>query len=157
MTAVLSVVSYSYHEYSIYQPIKVRKSLTLRFYGCRHSLTDFSEGVSRCIAEWSEKAAECKGDIECLNESTKQLRGCLDSIFPYSKSIELETDKVNYVMSSVFFLTNRLAKSIIGLAEFDRAISKVEKIGNISLEQKENQELYEGFTQDLDDILFKYF
>jgi hypothetical protein len=120
-------------------------------------LTDFSEGVSRCIAEWSEKAAECKGDIECLNESTKQLRGCLDSIFPYSKSIELETDKVNYIMSSVFFLTNRLAKSIIGLAEFDRAISKVEKIGKISLEQKENQELYEGFTQDLDDILFKYF
>jgi len=60
-------------------------------------LTDFSEGVSRCIAEWSKKAAECKGDIECLNECTKQLRGCLDSIFPYSKSIELETDKVNYI------------------------------------------------------------
>jgi hypothetical protein len=57
----------------------------------------FSEGVSRCIAEWSKKAAECKGDIECLNECTKQLRGCLDSIFPYSKSIELETDKVNYI------------------------------------------------------------
>jgi hypothetical protein len=120
-------------------------------------LTDFSEGVSRCITEWSKKAAECKGNIECLNESTKQFRGCLDSIFPYSKTIELETDKVNYIMSSVFFLTNRLAKSVIGLAEFDHALSKIEKIGKISLEQKENQKLYEGFKQDLDEILSKYF
>jgi hypothetical protein len=120
-------------------------------------LTDFSQGVSGCIAEWSKKAAECKGDIECLNECTRQLRGCLDSIFPYSKSIELETDKINYVMSSIFFLTNRLAKSVIGLAEFDHALSKIEKIGKISLEQKENEKLYEGFKQDLDDILFKYF
>ena len=124
---------------------------------CRHSLTDFSERVSGCIAEWSKKAAECKGNIECLNESTKQLRGCLDSIFPYSKSIELETDKVNYIMSSVFFLANRLAKSVIGLAEFDHALSKIEKIGKISLEQNENEKLYEGFKQDLDEILSQYF
>jgi hypothetical protein len=120
-------------------------------------LTEFSLGVSRCIADWSKKAAECKGDIECLKESTKQLRGCLDSIFPYSKSIELETDKVNYIMSSVFYLTNRLAKSVTGLAEFDHALSKIEKIGKISLEQKENEKLYEGFKQDLDEILFRYF
>ena len=120
-------------------------------------MADFSEGVSRCIAEWSKKAAECKGNIESLNESTKQLRGCLDSIFPYSKSIELETDKVNYIMSSVFFLTNRLAKSVIGLAEFDHALSNIEKIGKISLEQKENEKLYEGFKQELDEILSKYF
>jgi hypothetical protein len=123
----------------------------------RDNLTEFSLGVSRCIADRSNRAAECKGDIECRKESTKQLRGCVDSIFPYSKSIELETDKVNYIMSSVFYLTNRLAKSAIGLAEFDHALSKIEKIGKISLEQKENQELYEGFKQDLDDILLKYF
>ena len=124
---------------------------------CWHSLADSSEGVSRCIAEWSKKIAECKGNMECLNESTKQLRGCLDSVFPYSKSVELETDKVNYIMSSVFFLTNRLAKSVIGLAEFDHALSKMEKIGKISLEQKENEKLHEGFKQDLDEILSKYF
>ena len=78
-------------------------------------------------------------------------------MFPYSKSIELETDKVNYIISSVFFLTNRLAKSVIGLAEFDHALSKIEKIGKVSLEQNENKKLYEGFRQDLDDILLKYF
>ena len=120
-------------------------------------MTDFCQGVSKCIAEWSKKAAECEGDIECLKESTKQLRECLDSVFPYSKSVELETDKINYIMSSVFFLTNRLAKSVIGLAEFDHALSKIEKIGKVSLEQKENKKLYEGFRQDLDDILLKYF
>jgi hypothetical protein len=60
-------------------------------------------------------------------------------------------------MSSVFFLTNRLAKSVIGLAEFDHALSNIEKIGKISLEQKENEKLYEGFKQDLDEILSKYF
>ena len=85
--------------------------------------------------------AECKGDIECLKESTKQLRGCLDSIFPYSKSIELETDKVNYIMSSVFYLTNRLAKSVIGLAEFVHALSKIEKIGKISLTKGKSRTL----------------
>ena len=66
-------------------------------YSYLNNLTDF------CIAEWSKKVAECKGDIECLNESTKQLRGCLDFIFAYSKSVELESDKVNYIMSSVSF------------------------------------------------------
>jgi hypothetical protein len=120
-------------------------------------LTEFSEGVIKCIVEWSKKATECKGDIECLKQCTKQLRECLDLTFPFSKSVEFETDKVNYIMSSVFFLTNRLAKSVIGLAEFDSALSKVEKIGKISLEQKENKELYEGFKEDLDEILYKYF
>ncbi|HEY7573067.1 MAG TPA: hypothetical protein VH796_17030 [Nitrososphaeraceae archaeon] len=122
-------------------------------------MTNFSEDVSKCIAEWSKKTSECKVDVdvECLNASAKQLRGCLDSIFPYSKSIELETDKVNDIMSSVFLLSNRLAKSVIGLAEFDHALSKIEKIGKISLEQKENEMLYENFTQDLDEILSKYF
>jgi hypothetical protein len=120
-------------------------------------LTDFSQGVSGCIAEWSKKAAECKGDVECLNECAKRLRGCLDSIFPYSKNIEFETDKINYIMSSVFFLTNRIAKSVIGLAEFDHALSKIGKIGKTSIEQDENKNHHESFKQDLDDILSKYF
>ena len=91
-------------------------------------MTDFSEGVSRCIAEWSKKAAECKGDIECLNESTKQLRGCLDSIFPYSKSIELETDKVNYIMSSVFFLTNLYISAIFDAPQYFTNLMTIEKV-----------------------------
>jgi hypothetical protein len=54
-------------------------------------------------------------------------------------------------------LTNRIAKSVIGLAEFDHALSKIGKIGKTSIEQDENKNLYESFKQDLDDILSKYF
>jgi hypothetical protein len=62
-----------------------------------------------------------------------------------------------FLMKLNDLVSKTLAKSVIGLAEFDHALSKIEKIGKISLEQKENKELYEGFKQDLDDILSKYF
>jgi hypothetical protein len=56
-------------------------------------------------------------------------------------------------MSSVFFLTNRLVKSVIGLAEFDHALSKIEKI-KISLEQKRKMKSY---MKDLSKTLMKYY
>jgi hypothetical protein len=57
------------------------------------------------------------------------LRKCLDSVFPYSKNIEFESDKVNYILSSVVFLASRLAKA---------SITKIEQIGKVSLEQEED-------------------
>jgi hypothetical protein len=120
-------------------------------------LTDFSQGVSRCIHEWSQRAVACNGNINCLDDCAKQLRKCLDSVFPYSKNIEFETDKVNYMLSTIFFLASRLAKASIGLAEFDSSITKVEKIGKVSLEQDENKKLYQKFEHELDEILSKYF
>ena len=77
--------------------------------------------------------------------------------FPNSKTVELESDKVNYMLSSVFFLANRLSKATEGLAEFDRVMNSIEKVGKVSLEEKENQELHTKFQKDLDDILAKYF
>ncbi|MGB8934307.1 MAG: hypothetical protein WCC17_04280 [Candidatus Nitrosopolaris sp.] len=71
------------------------------------------------MADWSKKAADCNGNIQCLDDCAKELRKCLDSIFPYSKSIEFESNKVNYILSSVFFLASRLAKASMALAEFD--------------------------------------
>jgi hypothetical protein len=86
------------------------------------------------------------------------LRECLDAAFPESKRIELESDKVNYMLSSVFFLANRLSKASLGLAEFDKVMSSIEKVGKVSLEQKEeNQELHSKFQKELDNILAKYF
>jgi hypothetical protein len=120
-------------------------------------MTEFSKTVVSCIAEWSRRSAACNGSTECLKRSARQLRECLDSAFPDSKSIELENDKVNYMLSSVFFLANRLSKAIEGLAEFDRVMNSVEKAGRASLEEKENQELHAKFQKDLDDILAKYF
>jgi hypothetical protein len=121
-------------------------------------MTEFSKAVASCIAEWSNRSAACNGNTECLEQSARQLRKCLDAAFPDSKRVELESDKVNYMLSSVFFLANRLSKASQGLAEFDKVMSSVEKVGKTSLEEKEeNQELHTKFQKELDDILAKYF
>jgi hypothetical protein len=120
-------------------------------------VTEFSKAVINCIAEWSNRSADCNGNTECLEQSARHLRECLDAAFPYSKKIELESDKVNYMLSSVFFLANRLSKATEGLAEFDRVMNSIEKVGKASLEQKENQELHTKFKKELDDILARYF
>lgn len=120
-------------------------------------MTDFSKAVLGCIAEWGKRSAACNGNADCLEQSAKQLRECLDAAFPDSKKIELESDKVTYMLSSVFFLANRLSKATEGLAEFDRLMNSVEKVGKASLEEKENRELHTKFQKELDDILGKYF
>jgi hypothetical protein len=113
--------------------------------------------VSKCISEWGKSAASCSGNIECLDSCGRQLRKCLDEVFPYSKKIELESDKVNYMLSSLFFLANRLAKASIGLAEFDKTMAGIQKIDDISTEEKQNKELYERARNQIDEILAKYF
>jgi hypothetical protein len=120
-------------------------------------MTEFSKSVVNCIAEWGKSSAACSGNTECLVRSAKQLRECLDAAFPDSKKVELESDKVNYMLSSVFFLANRLSKAAEGLAEFDRVTNSIEKATKTSLEEKENQELHTKFQKELDDILSKYF
>jgi hypothetical protein len=120
-------------------------------------MTQFSKAVVSCIAEWSKRSAACNGNTGCLEQSARQLRKCLDAAFPDSKKVELESDKVNYMLSSVFFLANKLSKATEGLAEFDRVMNNIEKVGKASLEQEENQELHAKFQKELDDILGKYF
>ena len=120
-------------------------------------MTEFSKAVASCIADWSKRSADCDGNMECLEQSARQLRQCLDAAFPDSKKVELESDKINYMLSSVFFLANRLSKASQGLAEFDKVMSGIEKVGKVSLERKENQELHTKFHKQLDDILAKYF
>jgi hypothetical protein len=120
-------------------------------------MTEFSKAVINCIADWGRRAAVCNGNTECLEHSARHLRECLDVAFPDSKKVELQSDKVNYMLSSVFFLANRLSKATEGLAEFDRVMTSIEKVGKTSLEEKENQELHTKFQKELDDILAKYF
>src|SRR5215203_1249122 len=120
-------------------------------------MTDFSKAVINCIADWGKRSASCNGNTECLEQSARQLRECLDAAFPDSKRIELESDKVNYMLSSVFFLANRLSKATEGLAEFDRLMYSIEKVGRGSVEEKENQQLHTKFQKELDVILGKYF
>ena len=120
-------------------------------------LTEFSVDIIKCLEDWSSAAAKCNGNSDCLEECTQHLRNCLDNVFPPSKSIDLESDKVNYLLSSVFFLANRLAKSTIGLSELDKAIGNVEKLGKVSFDKKEDTEFYSKSKERLDEILREYF
>ena len=119
-------------------------------------MTKFHNLFLECISEWSKKAQECD-NVECLEKCQKELLENLDKIFPYSKDMELEVDKVNYVISSVFFLSNRLAKATMGLAEMDKSLENIKQIGNLSVEKKENKEVYNKFVNELNQILEKYF
>src|SRR4051812_47335090 len=110
-------------------------------------MTEFSKAVIKCIVDWGKRSSACNGSAECLEQSARELRECLDAAFPDSKKVELESDKVNYMLSSVFFLANRLSKAIEGLAEFDRLTNTIEKSAKTSLEEKENQELHTKFQK----------
>ena len=120
-------------------------------------MTDFSKAVTNCIADWGKRTADCNGSTECIERCARELRGCLDSAFPDSQKVVLESDKVNYMLSSVFFLANRLSKACHGLAEFDRLMISVENAGVTSLDSKANNQAYSKFHKELDEILARYF
>jgi hypothetical protein len=83
----------------------------------------FAEEVPKCLENWSKVAVNCKGDANCLELASKQLRECLDATFPPSNKVEIESDKINYILSSVFLLSNRLSKATVALGDLDNAIA----------------------------------
>jgi hypothetical protein len=107
----------------------------------------FSIDVPKCIEQWSQVAVNCKGDPKCIELACKQLRQCLDEIFPPSRNIEFESDKINYIFSSVFLLSNRLAKAMVALAELDTALTN-----NLTETEKKV-----NMKNVVDEIISKYF
>ena len=107
----------------------------------------FSIDVPKCIEQWSQVAVNCKGDPKCIELACKQLRQCLDEIFPPSRNIEFENDKINYIFSSVFLLSNRLAKAMVALAELDTALTN-----NLTETEKKV-----NMKNVVDEIISKYF
>jgi hypothetical protein len=120
-------------------------------------LTKFSQHVIECLTQWGKKSAECNGELNCLQDRSSELRSCLDDAFPDADKIEFETDKINYILSSVFFLTNRISKASIGLAELDRILSEATAIGNINLKDNQDNRDYNEIRRRLDEIIAKYF
>ena len=120
-------------------------------------MTEFLQHVLKCITEWGKKSGQCNGNIECLQICSRDLRSCLDAAFPDSRKIEFESDKINYVLSSIFFLTNRIAKASIGLAELDKIANDIKDVSHMSLEKQQNKEGYEKIKKYLDEIIAKYF
>ena len=80
----------------------------------------------------------------------------MDAAFPDSKRVEFESDKVNYMLSPVFFLANRLSKASQGLAEFDKVMNSIENTSKANLDD-ENRQMYIKFQNELDEILARYF
>ncbi|MDQ6723123.1 MAG: hypothetical protein M3Z01_02500 [Thermoproteota archaeon] len=115
--------------------------------------------VSECLVNWAKKSHNCNGDINCLEENTKELRDCLDIAFPPSTKLEFESDKINYVLSTIFFLSNRLAKSMIGLSEIDKAINDLVSKEKPSLDNGDDEDKgnYQNMEKVLNEILAKYF
>jgi hypothetical protein len=107
----------------------------------------FSEEVPKCIGQWAQVAVNCKGDPKCIEITCKQLRECLDAIFPPLGNIESEKDKINYIFSSVFLLSNRLAKATIALAELDAVFTS-------NLQETEKKD---NMKKIIDEIISKYF
>ena len=123
------------------------------------SLTEYSSNISKCLYSWAKMLQDCNGNTNCLEECGKELRACLDIAFPPSTKLEFESDKINYMLSTVFFLSNRLTKAITGLSEIDKAIGDVVKEKNQSLDDSnvENKRIYEKMEKEINEILAKYF
>src|SRR5215210_6822490 len=109
------------------------------------SLTEYSSSISKCLYSWAKMLQDCNGNTNCLEECGKELRACLDIAFPPSTKLEFESDKINDMLSTVFFLSNRLTKAITGLSEIDKAIGDVVKVEKQSLDGSsgENKRNYE--------------
>lgn len=122
-------------------------------------MTNYSSSVIKSLATWAQKSQDCNGNADCLEENIKELRRSLDIAFPPSKKLEFESDKINYILSSIFFLSNRLAKSIIGLAEIDKEIEnfKSKEKDNLADNTTKEKEHYNNLEKTLDEILAKYF
>jgi hypothetical protein len=120
-------------------------------------MTEFTKAVAGCIANWGRIVTECNGDNACLEEASRGLRQCLDKAFPDSKVLDLQGDKVNYMLSSMFFLANRLAKASQGLAEFDKLISTTGELSRNEGKDSARQGKFAEFNKELDEILAKYF
>ncbi len=114
--------------------------------------------ISKCISGYGKKVQACNsGDTQCLEECAKELRECLDIVFPPSTRTEFESDKTNYMMSTIFFLLNRFAKSMIGLSEFEKSMEEFERLGKESTDSDEYTTIYENQKVTLNEILAKYF
>ena len=126
-------------------------------------LTEYSSNVSKCLTNWTKRLQDCDGDANCLEEAGKELRGCLDAAFPPSTKLEFESDKINYMLSTIFFLSNRLTKAITGLSEVDKVIDNFVKKERQSLDEGgsgdggDENKISSEMGNDLNDILAKYF
>ena len=121
-------------------------------------MTNYSIEIVECIASWAQELKTCKGDPQCIEQCGKELRKRLDIIFPPSTKLEFDNDKISYIFSTIFFLSNRLNKALIGLAETDKAINNLVSEEQTTLDNNngDNQDR-QDFQNILNKILSDYY
>lgn len=120
-------------------------------------MTNYSTEIIDCLAIWIEKLQNCNGDPEYIKEHGHELRKNLDKVFPPSSKIEFESDKINYIFSTIFFLSNRLNKTLIGLAEIDKVTNNFGREGQNTINAHFNEKDIKEFQTILNRILSDYY
>ena len=95
-------------------------------------MTQFNKLFIECISEWSKKAEQCDNN-ECLEDCKKGLLESLDKIFPYSKDIEFEVDKVKELYDLVpgdkkeFLVMKNAIHAKIPLESWEQVVAWLDK------------------------------
>ena len=119
-------------------------------------MTNYSTEVIECLALWIQELQNCKGDPQCIEHCGKELRKRLNIVFPSSTKLEFDNDKISYIFSTIFFLSNRLNKALIGVTETDMAINNLVSkeqttIGDLEGDNKDRQDLQNIINKILSD------
>ena len=69
----------------------------------------------------------------------------------------LDNDKISYIFSIIFFLSNRLNKALIGLAETDKAIKNLVSEERITTNSNIDSQNRQEFENVLNNILSEYY
>ncbi len=120
-------------------------------------MTKFSTDIIECLSSWTQQLQNCNGDSKCIQQCGIDLRKRLDEIFPSSTKLEFDNDKISYIFSTIFFLSNRLNKALIGLAETDKAITNFVTQTQTTIEHENTEKERKEFQNTLDEVLSDYY
>jgi hypothetical protein len=120
-------------------------------------MTNYCPEVIECMALWIRQLQNCKGDPQCMERCRNDLKNSLDSIFPPSTKLEFDNDKISYIFSTIFFLSNRLNKALIGLSETDRLINSLVKEEKTTTNNNVDSQNQNEFQSQLNKVLSEYY
>lgn len=120
-------------------------------------MTKYSIEIIDCLASWSQQLQNCNGDPQCIEQCSKELRKRLDTIFPPATKLGSDNDKISYIFSTIFFLSNRLNKALIGLAETDKAIKNLVSEERVTTNSNIDSQNRQEFENVLNNILSEYY
>ncbi|HEU5121016.1 MAG TPA: hypothetical protein VFT71_08505 [Candidatus Nitrosocosmicus sp.] len=120
-------------------------------------MTNYSIDIIESLTSWTKQLQDCKGDSKCIEQCGNDLRKRMDAVFPSSTKLEFENDKISYIFSTIFFLSNRLNKALVGLAETDKAITSLVSEAQTTVDHKSNNQERQVFQNTLNRVLSDYY